>query len=353
MRSKPALASYGMTAFVLLVASLSGAGRGGREQEPASEYIAFRFDATHVIATLKVLDGGRQVREGLSPEPIGRYGYRYFEPSKALLDKVPAHAQSAASWLVHAAPGRSFNAIAERVVGGNPGCMDAVGVLLRVATDDARAFAALPARYFVAEAPAHTTSSVNAPSSVGIVMNVATPSELESTLHTLLARELPRVRDEARANLERMEASPVSYHRSWARQRKQIENALARGRGKLTYDVQAFQLNPDGVPLYFVRARWHVDGLLGFAASLWLRGEQKPVILQSDLRPASWLRMFMFQGRLAPSKLGLVLNVTDRDNDGWGEILFAQEGYESVGIQLLEYSPSGFVPSGVSYSHGC
>ena len=72
------------------------------------------------------------------------------------------------------------------------------------------------------------------------------------------------------------------------------------------------------------------------------------------MRPASWLRMFEFQGRVTPDHLGLVLNVIDRDGDGWGEILFLQAGYEGFSISLLEVSLRlRRQRPGVAYSGGC
>jgi hypothetical protein len=45
--------------------------------------------------------------------------------------------------------------------------------------------------------------------------------------------------------------------------------------------------------------------------------------------------------------------VLDRDQDGWGEVLFLESGYEGFRISLRRYSPAGFVTSGPSYGGGC
>jgi hypothetical protein len=50
--------------------------------------------------------------------------------------------------------------------------------------------------------------------------------------------------------------------------------------------------------------------------------------------------------------MGLILNVLDRDRNGWGEVLFTQEGYESRSISLLEYSPAGLQSTGISMGGG-
>ena len=158
--------------------------------------------------------------------------------------------------------------------------------------------------------------------------------------------------DVSDAELSKMEASTVGYHRSWARELRRVEIAMERNEGRRQYDIQAFQLGP-GAPVYFVRAEWLVDGRQGFAASIWLRTEPTVEVIETNVRPASWLRMFEFQGRVTRDHLGLVLNVLDRDQDGWGEILFLESGYEAFGISLRQYSPTGFERSGPVYGGGC
>jgi hypothetical protein len=147
-------------------------------------------------------------------------------------------------------------------------------------------------------------------------------------------------------------SSSVGYHRTWARERQAIEAGLDAGRAQRQYDVQPFRLSPDGVPYYFVRATWRVDGRMGFAASFWMRGDDLDVVWR-NLRPAVWLRMSEFQGVVSNEHLGLVLNVLDRDGNGWGEVLFLQSGYESRDIREFHVSPAGFEPTTVAFSAGC
>jgi hypothetical protein len=52
-------------------------------------------------------------------------------------------------------------------------------------------------------------------------------------------------------------------------------------------------------------------------------------------------------------QLGLVLNVFDRNHDGWGEVLMEQSGYESTNLTVLDYSSGGFQPAGIELSGGC
>jgi hypothetical protein len=104
--------------------------------------------------------------------------------------------------------------------------------------------------------------------------------------------------------------------------------------------------------VYFVRAEWLVGDQQGFAASLWLRTNPRVEIIEEHLRPASWLRMFEFQGGVTRDHLGLVLNVIDRDQDGWGDILFLQAGYEGFSVSVRRYAPDGFEPAGLTYGGG-
>jgi hypothetical protein len=354
MRQAALLASVAAMAAALLTHTIVA----GQTPGPGSALVAFRVDGNRVIATLKVMAAtSAQVTEGLSAEPMARFGYRYFDPPAAWREQGAADMRTGDRWLIHSAPSQAFQAETERIIGGNAGCENAIGVLLRVVPEQSDAFTAVSAKYFLAERSITLEpSKPESGSTVGIALSPSTTEfrrALASTLNALLARELPRIRADAAPGLARMASSPVAYHRSWARQQQAIDEAMQSGRGELTYDIQSFRLAPDGVLLHFVRAEWAVQRRQGFAASLWLRGEQPFEVIQTNLQPASWLRMFEFQGKVAREHLGLVLNIFDRDHDGWGEVLLAQGGYESVGISLLKYSPTGFQPTGIAYGYGC
>ena len=343
-------------AFVLATAGLYA-----QSSDPSSEFVVFRVDAERVIATVLLPRNadGPQVREGLSPRPVARFGYEYFEPPR-YWGALPDDHNAGDRWLIHTAPGQLFESTVERVVGGYfGGCTEAIGVLLHVAPEHVKAFGALRPRYFLAtRAPAEGTPKMAAtrPGVRALPDAVITPDvrrSLESILSATLARELPAVRSKDAPGLAR-HAREAQYRsdRAWARGRLQILDALSRGEGKLVYDVQAFQLAPDRVPVLFVRAEWLVGTRQGFAGSLWLRGGDPLEVLQTDIGPAMSLNM-SFQGRVHPSQMGLVLNVLDRDGDGWGEVLVAMEGYESRTISLFEYSPAGFGRPVVVLNGGC
>ena len=346
-----------MRLLASLFGVLASTGVGPQAQvPPAAEFLAFRVDDERLVATILIREASPpQIREGLSPAPVARYGYRRFAVPSRWQERQPFEVPQADRWAVHVSPDVVIDAVAEEVVGGYAGCQEAVGVLLRATPPHARTLAAFPARYFVASpSPAGSVVTTGA-SPIGtrpVPSSAEWRAAVEAALDGLLARELPRVRSEAAPALSRMESGTVGYRRSWARERRRVETAMERGEGRRDYDVQAFQLGP-GEPVYFVRAEWLVDGLQGFAASLWLRTEPRVEIIEQNLRPASWLRMPLFQGRVTRAHLGLVLNVIDGDQDGRGEILFLQAGYEAFSISVREYGAGGFEPARLTYGGGC
>jgi len=225
-----------------------------------------------------------------------------------------------------------------------------VGTLLRIDDASAAAFAAVREKYYVAEPqrdlPRSAPRAAIAPPPID-------SGQLETLLKGVLARELPGVLKDAEEEIARHEASDGEHQRSWARGRRELQAALAAGRARLRYDVQAFQLERGGPPRYFVRAEWRVGSTPAFGAAVWITGGATLALGDVDLAPARWLTMFEFQGAVAREHYGLVLNVFDRDGDGWSEILFARGGYEAMHLQVLELTPTGFVPAGIGYSFGC
>ena len=299
-----------ITAFGVLVAlSIARATATRQTVQPEPAFVAFRVDDHRVVATLNVAEPlGRQVREGLSAEPVARFGYRHFELPALWRDRVPAETRDAKRWTVHAGLGQAFEAEAERLVGGNAQCTEAVAVLLRIDGPRAEAFAALPARYFVAGPARHEAPAAASTSPVRILPSpVFTPSQrqaFESTLNQLLTRELPQVRAETASDVARMAASSVGYHRSWARERQRLEDALTAGRARLRYEIQSFRLAPDGVPIHFVRAEWVVQGRQAFAVSLWMRGAQPTEIVRPTCGPRHGSACSNSRARSPPSSWG-------------------------------------------------
>jgi len=355
MRRTATLATLAAAAALLL----TEAATAGQDPAGESTFIAFRVDTTHVIATLKVLDHIGEALPGLSPEPAARLGFRYADAPPEWRAQVAADARAGERWVVHLAPGQEVSADAERIVGGQLACQDAIGVLLRVAPESVDTLARLPAKYFLAARARSDQPNPHPPNATSSLGAAKAPSgdpfrrALETNLHEVLAKELPGVRAEAESDLTRAESSGVDHRQAWARQVRAIDAAMQRGRGRLRYDIQSFHLSPDHDPVHFVRAEWMVDGRQGFAASVWLRGEQRLRLVETSTRPASWLRMPEFEGAIGREQMGMILNVFDRDRNGWGEVLLVQAGYEGEWLSLLEYSENGFHPTGIGYSYGC
>src|SRR5205807_4961718 len=107
---------------------------------------------------------------------------------------------------------------------------------------------------------------------------------------------------------------------------KQFEQNAALGKTKLTYEIQAFRLSPDGFPRLFVRARWMVDQQIALLMNLWLRvgPEVKVEPLDNESARDLWLSAksaeSLSKEEVGFGQLGQVLNVFDRA-DGYGDVL--------------------------------
>jgi hypothetical protein len=281
--------------------------------------LAFRFDSQRVVATIKgdLNLSIPQLARGAS-QPLAKYGYHIFDLPAALETGVPSWVRAGDRWTLHAAPGQTFDAVVERFVLGEGQCSRLLAVVMKIDDQQAWAFSRVRSKYYLGEAAPRR--AVAGGSSLGeLPASAVSPQDrrlIAKTLAALVAREVPKVRGAA-----------------------------------LSFDAQAYRLTPDGVPRIFVRAFWRAGEQQVFAAALWVRADSGEVVW-SDLRPAAWLRMPLFQGRLVPEQLGQVLNVVDRDADGWAEVIFGHVGYEGRGISLLEVR-SGFTPTGIEYGYGC
>jgi hypothetical protein len=189
---------------------LTGAATAGQDAAGQSTFVAFRVDGTHLIATLKVLDTIGEPLPGLSPEPAARLGFQYADAPQAWRAQVAADARAGERWVVQVAPGQEVSANAERIVGGQLACQDAMGLLLRVAPESADAFAALPAKYFLAgRARSEQPRETGAASPLGATRSPSSEAfkrALEANLQDVLAKELPSVRAEAEPDVGRRSA---------------------------------------------------------------------------------------------------------------------------------------------------
>lgn len=353
----------GRCAAILTTVAVSGFVAAGGAQPPASDagFVAFRVDTTHAVATLEVIEVTlADVPSSAAPAPLARFGYPHFNRPAAWKPQRVADPRVGDRWRLHLGADTVVHGVVDRLTGGQVGCEGAVGVRLAIVPEDVATFAQRRERYYVAEPAREPLRQSSAESQRrGPVGPIATPTTLaftralEETLNATFTRELPRLRSEAAAEVDRHLQSDVAYRQTWARERLEIEDALRTGRGRLRYDVQSFRLAPDALPVHFVRAEWLVGQRQGFAATFWLRGVAPLSVLDADTQPSVWLRMPEFDGAVSREQLGLVLNVVDRNRDGWGEVLFAKGGYEALHLSLRVFTPGGFQSSGIGYSAGC
>lgn len=285
------------------------------EREPL---VAFRFDSQRVVATVKsdLTIGMPQLARDHVPQPIAKYGYPVFDLPPDLQRLVPPAIRTGDRWTVHTGPGQVFGATAERIVLGEGGCSHLIGVLLKVDDRDAEAFAGVRAKYYAAHADPRDAGG--GASELGELPASTLTPDVRTVIDRTLGRLLPR------------ELRPGAT---------------------LAYDAQPYRLTPDGIPSIFVRALWRAGGRQVFAAAVWLRADTGEV-LWSNRRVASWIAAGEFRRGLVTENLGIILNVVDGNGDGWAEIVYAQLGYESVGVTLLDVRAS-FAPIGRGYSYGC
>jgi hypothetical protein len=129
---------------------------------------------------------------------------------------------------------------------------------------------------------------------------------------------------------------------------RRFDRALTTGEAKLDYDIQAFQLTPDGVPRLFIRSRWTVDQKPAFLMSTWVRTQPDLIIEAVDSGPSDTLRTI---DGYSPGleTFGAILNIFDRSGNGHGELLILNRGYEGFDIRLFRYTDTGPVAAGISF----
>jgi hypothetical protein len=132
---------------------------------------------------------------------------------------------------------------------------------------------------------------------------------------------------------------------------KRFDQELLEGKAKLDYDVQAFRLTADGAPRLFIRAKWVVDKEPVFLMTAWLNTGPNVIIEAADSRQSEIIRIIEGYDP-GFDDIGRILGVFDSDNDGRGEVLILTHGWESFGIELLQYTGAGPVEMGASIGGG-
>ncbi len=344
-------------------ASLSATGTDDAAADEGT-FVAIRYDKTHVL--FRVADQRSDFEFGEDrakdlhtlPEPIAKFGGgALWEPdaqlladSRALYDRAPI----GESWQLEITAGVSVPVIVQKPVLASAGCFSYAGVIAE-ARDPV--FAVSEKQYFLVHKPAAAPASVQKRTSVSELPDWKLTPELRAQIEKLLQ---PRIKDEAAkvhdSSLPEYEhvAKIGKSEFAWAQHWKQADERLMRGEGKLDFEVQAFQLTPDGAPRLLVRAKSSLGGKAAFLMNAWLSVQPELAVDSADVGASGQMRAAEFQGdSLDYPALGTVLNVFDLHNDGGGELLIYSPGYEGYDIHLFRYTKFGPVATSISHGGGC
>jgi len=325
----------------------------------ASTFIALRYDKTHVLFRLR--DSGdfyaKPEVEAMFhklPASISEYGgSATSEPDAKIWDSIREHFDQAhvgEQWLLELSAGSRIPVTVLKPIELVWGCdyhSYSAGFIAEVSPPLKSAFAALPQNYFLI----HKSPQVSGPAPSSEPAHVATlpdwtpAPEVRTQIEKAIAAAL-------KDKLAREQA------RGYVDLPKQLEQNAALGKTKLTYEIQAFRLSPDGFPRLFVHARWMVDQQLAYLMNLWLRvgPEVKIEPLDGESSRGLWLSAksgeSLQEGEVGFGQLGQVLNVFDRA-DGYGDVLIYFRGEEGYDIRLFRYTDAGLVATKISHGDGC
>jgi hypothetical protein len=322
----------------------------------ASTFIAVRYDKTHVIFRLgeagEFGPSDEQVQAFHKlPPPISEYGAA--ETWELNADVLPSLQQyfgnvgAGEHWQLELSSNSRLSVVTQKPVALKWGCDDftyAAGYLAEITPQDQAAFAASPTNYFLV----HKSSASFSPKSsegqagVGLLPNWNPAPAVRSQLKQVLNAQFKADLDDERLS------------GAYEGPRQRFEQHGGFGTVKLSYDVTAMQVSPDGYPLLFARARWTVDEHLLFATQLWLH--VGPTVTTEPVDKISmhggW---FSPQSQLSEDQPSSdsVVNVFDRFGDGYGEVLVLFIGYEGYELRLYGYTPKGLVQTPISVGDGC
>jgi hypothetical protein len=322
------------------------------EAEPSSTFIALRYDNAHVIFRLSSEFTLKEEEQSLLRSLPGEAGA--FEPDAKVWDSVREsfnEAHAGEQWQLEVSAGSRTDVTIKRPIILKWECDNdtyAAGFIAEVAPTAQAAFAAAPQKYFLV----HKLSTASAPESIPKTTRVSMLPDWNPT---------PEVRSQIEPAIVAALKGEVAYERArrtYGDLPKQFEEDAALGRVKLTYEIQAFQLSPDGFPRLFVHARWMVDQERALLMNVWLRigHEVTREPLGEEFTVPVWMSArggrFPVDEDVGFKGLGSVVNVFDR-TDGYGDLLIYFEGYEGYSIHLFRYTDAGLVATAVSQGDGC
>ena len=278
-------------------------------------------------------------------------------PADRVPDIVGDKARVGDRWMLDAGRKGRFHFTVDQFVLGYKDCGEAWGILATIAADEAAAFASVVEKYYLArlERPGDTPPAKTTLGPIAFSLDRPQRDDLAALLERERIRTWPAIRAKLATDYARAEASEREPYRKWPARWKRFDAALDRGEAKLTFDMQAFRLTPDGEPRLYVRARWQVGGQFVYAISAWVRVSAAFVVDRVDADVSYWMRMPNEYIGVADTNLGLVLNVVDTDGDGYAEILLMRAGYESLNVDIVDtpgVSGQRRDPF-INYSNGC
>ncbi len=330
------------------------------EVEPSSTFIALRYDKTHVIFRLG--DSGDFILKEEDEKmlhnlqaPVAEYGgAETSEPDAKIWDSIREsfdHAHVGEQWQLEVSAGARIPVVLQKPIELKWGCdyhSYSAGFIAEVAPSAQAAFASTPQNYFLV----HKLSAVPAqeprpkPAPVSALPDWKPTTEVRSQIEPAIVAGLK---------------GELAYERArgaYGDLPKQFEEDAALGKAKLTYEIRAFQVSPDGIPRLFVHARWMVGQQRALLMNVWLRvgPEVTSEPLDQEVTRALWLSArtatSLSEEEVGFAQLGSILNVFDRA-DGYGDVLIYFPGYEGYNIHLFRYTDAGLVATAVSHGDGC
>ena len=351
-RARSGLRALGLAA-VLAASTAVALGRplSSRSVQPDGPLVAFRYDTGRVVFVVGSLSGVYQRDLEALPElPAPEARLSALQLYRADLENVPGAADIAGwfddadRWSVDTGRER-VRAKIERFAPALRPCEAVLAAIAAVEPGDRARFDRVREKYFLVQRDTGGTPPPSGPISLSAPDPPLTSDErlaIEDRLKAALVDELARVRGGDYDNWRR-----GPYWRA-------IDERIARGEGTLDFDTQMLRGAPDSVPRLHVRASWVIDRRIVFLMSAWIRRGVRLNTEAVDSRPSTFMRTKLYEDTpFTREWLGLLLNVFDRDGDGWAEILTTSWGYESAAVELFEYSESGPQPTGITYAHGC
>ena len=346
----------------------------GLDDSDPMTFVALQYDKTHVVFRL-----GDDAQFGLEdPEnqekmlhPLaqaaaeyGSYSPQEIEPGLLeSLKKYWAAAQVGDRWQLELSPGARIPVTIQKPVGMTWDCSPnsyVAGFIAEVPQEFQAAFAQGPQKYFLVHKSGPPRADALKLPHVGEMKDwTPTPevrTQMEQVAMDQLRTEIAKgfaKRWQRRADRGKLDEQEQAEYDS----AKNFSDLTAAGKGKLSYDFQAFQLAPDGLPRVFVRARWMSDGdaSQAFLKDMWLR--IGPTVSLEHNDQDGTRNMWMVRGvegteSFELSYLPTVVNVFDK-SDGYADVLIYSPGYEGYSITLYRYTAAGLSPTTILNSDGC